>query len=644
MKTLILAGLAVCSAFAQTAAYPGSLTTDAQLGVPVNNISTSLTAQMTANGTSMTVADGTGIIANTILSIGRETVWVCGVSGNTVNLGKSSCPNVDGRGFNGTTAAIHPTNAAVKGYADSWYWKALAAEVKATQATLGPNLGNVGNNGVFVQSGTGALTRTAQNKSREFVSASDFVTTASSGTNNTATLQAAIDATPDGGALLLNAGSTYAVCSLNLTGKSITIYSFTASGTTIVRHSSCLNQISPIFRGTNSAAITLRDLYIDQLGNNAGSGFSNAASCIYFSTVGTVHIDHVFVNHCQADGFLIVGASDVTVTNSKVYQAWWNGFAISGDGTSSASPVVANRVVLNGNTADDVDYCLLVTVYVKDAVMNNNVCHKASIAAVQKVDHLTANGNVVDGAHTHGLVENADCMFFEGPTQFVIEGNVLSGCSNSGIYLNGSQLSDASAVTVQLPILDGLVANNQITDVGGACILLLGQSFDHSLTGQHIKSSGNQCVRATTGYAWGAAKYIESTNDSANEIQTNGAVCSEVQEFISDGFKVRNVSKLSPNSYFGIQINGTSTTNGDIRNSVILDENGYMRFGIKDDTLAASQPSNICHWNNSIRGGANPSQPYFPAPAVPTIGAWKAGCMIENFPSRPVTPSAGYRP
>lgn len=130
---------------AQTSPYPGALDTNSTLGVAANRVSTKLSVAMSASDTTIQVASATRIVANVILAIDAtstspEYVWVCSVSGNTLTLGKTACPNADGRGADGTTAAIHASGATVAAYPQAWNFNALASGLKATQNALGANL------------------------------------------------------------------------------------------------------------------------------------------------------------------------------------------------------------------------------------------------------------------------------------------------------------------------------------------------------------------------------------------------------------------------------------------------------------------------------------------------------------------------
>jgi hypothetical protein len=135
LKTLLLflCAAAVNQAGAQTAAYPAAVATDAQLTVARNRVQTTLALGMAATDTIVTLTSATGVVVNMPLSIDSEIVLVTAITPYiTVQ-----------RAFDSTAAASHAARAVVSAYLVAWPINALDAEVKAIEATLGPNLGNV---------------------------------------------------------------------------------------------------------------------------------------------------------------------------------------------------------------------------------------------------------------------------------------------------------------------------------------------------------------------------------------------------------------------------------------------------------------------------------------------------------------------
>jgi hypothetical protein len=91
-------------------------------------------------------------VANSVVSIDQEIMFVCAASGNTLTIGTTTvCPSTGGRGYDGTTAASHAlgpcsgTNLAgcVVGNVVAKHHNAMKDEIKAIEQALGPNLANV---------------------------------------------------------------------------------------------------------------------------------------------------------------------------------------------------------------------------------------------------------------------------------------------------------------------------------------------------------------------------------------------------------------------------------------------------------------------------------------------------------------------
>jgi hypothetical protein len=128
--------------FAQTAVFPGSVASDQNLMIGVNNVATTLAAAQGVADTSMTVANSLNFRANMLVSVGSggttpEIEVVCSVSGNVVQIGYlGSCPSGTGRGFDNTTPANHPKGAVVSALIDAWHHNALSKEVQAVEGYL----------------------------------------------------------------------------------------------------------------------------------------------------------------------------------------------------------------------------------------------------------------------------------------------------------------------------------------------------------------------------------------------------------------------------------------------------------------------------------------------------------------------------
>jgi hypothetical protein len=138
MKRILISFLLPCFLAAQTASFPGAVVTDAELLVGRDRADSTLTAQIDASTLTIPVASGTRFGANMLVTIDSEQIKICSVASNTL----TACSG--GRGFNGTTAATHASDASVRGQIGGYYHNALSEEMQAVQAALGAKFRNLG--------------------------------------------------------------------------------------------------------------------------------------------------------------------------------------------------------------------------------------------------------------------------------------------------------------------------------------------------------------------------------------------------------------------------------------------------------------------------------------------------------------------
>lgn len=141
MKTLLLC-LAFCGALlGQNAAkYPGAVASQSDLGIATNRAETTLLVGINSSATSLSVASASQFRAGMYVTIDNEFLAICGVGSNTLTVGKSSCPNVDGRGVdtaNGSSsAASHVAGRPVQARISAWHHNQVAAEIGAIEDVL----------------------------------------------------------------------------------------------------------------------------------------------------------------------------------------------------------------------------------------------------------------------------------------------------------------------------------------------------------------------------------------------------------------------------------------------------------------------------------------------------------------------------
>ena len=127
-------GVAPLSMGLPPASYPGAVATNAHLVVAVDRLQTRLAVPLAATDTVMQVESGAGIVASCLLTIDNEIVQALSGSGTSWTIG---------RGFDGTTPALHLASSVVSGFVDAWHHNTLVAEVQAIEQALGPNLSRI---------------------------------------------------------------------------------------------------------------------------------------------------------------------------------------------------------------------------------------------------------------------------------------------------------------------------------------------------------------------------------------------------------------------------------------------------------------------------------------------------------------------
>jgi len=129
-----------------TPVFPGAIATNAQLKVANNLVQTTLRVAVDGTNTILFVASTAGFAANMLVSIDKEIIAIDSV---TASPNPALVVASGGRGFDGTSAAAHAVGAKVSVLIDAWHHNVLAAEVRAIEQALGPNLTNVPQSGWY---------------------------------------------------------------------------------------------------------------------------------------------------------------------------------------------------------------------------------------------------------------------------------------------------------------------------------------------------------------------------------------------------------------------------------------------------------------------------------------------------------------
>lgn len=133
----LLGLLAAVAAWGQnTAKFPAAVPTYNDLGVVANRAATTLLTGVSASATSLPVASGTQFGAPGFVTIDNEVIAICAKAGNALTVGYKACPNIDGRGWDASSALSHLAGRPVQQRIVAWTPNQLAAEVIAIATKL----------------------------------------------------------------------------------------------------------------------------------------------------------------------------------------------------------------------------------------------------------------------------------------------------------------------------------------------------------------------------------------------------------------------------------------------------------------------------------------------------------------------------
>jgi len=187
--------------------------------------------------------------------------------------------------------------------------------------------------GGFIQAGTGAVQRTVESKLQDVVSVKDFGAVGDGVADDTAAIQAAINAVASkGGTVRLPAG-TYKVSSrINLASKLGLIGDKGAVINSTVVADCCL-------QANNATDITIQGLTIE--GNDAS--YSN----IYFNTCERIYVVNCRLTKAGAHGIYVLNSNFVIVDSCELSENYYYGVE---DKLGTRNKYSNNRCYLNGNT------------------------------------------------------------------------------------------------------------------------------------------------------------------------------------------------------------------------------------------------------------------------------------------------------
>jgi hypothetical protein len=470
---------------------------------------------------------------------------------------------------------------------------------------------------------TGEMTRAG------LVSVKDFRAVGDGVVNDTANIQAALNAALPGSAIYFPPGH-YAVCSLTAKGTNLMMYGSGMFSSMLVRHSSC-RQSHTNMVNVSTTSMIIRDLGFDMFTD--GSYFGN--SIIDIAGASSVDIGGSFFTHAQAVGIQVSHSDKVRIHDNYFRENWWFGISLASGGTT-ASPIFNHGFTVTGNLFENTPIGLGFSFFLSDIAVSGNVFVRSNLSLVQMPQaNAAVTGNNFDGSASYGcgascsMASHAPGIFLEGVSDFEIGSNSIHAPSGSGILCQGSNLTiPGGGRIMQLPCNRGSIHGNTVSGAANDQPILISAAATDGTPGSQIMVDGNQILNSHSCITVAGAKNVQETNNQCDTTALAGYYLSGVIKSVFRGNSARNVGS----KFNALEINGASQDLDIDGNSFICDAGPgqCMRFGVHDATLEEGGISQIRHCGNTIRGAAAAS--WSPLPAIPSTGSWNPGDCIENFP------------
>lgn len=308
----------------------------------------------------------------------------------------------------------------------------------------------------YLPAGIGATSTNVQAKLRETVSVKDFGAVGDGVTDDTAAIQAAIDAAPTGGSIVFPTG-TYSVASIITLKSDISLIGY---GAKLIRTGSNDHILSANF------VDNLKNVHIEGLSfdYDQSSGVSIISNFLVELVGGnTLIAENLSIINCNfyrspSAAFKIQNARYVNIQGCHFEECDDNGVYTLG----CDYVTVSNNTFLNNSGRS---IMLLVT---SNSVISNNVVRANQTAFYEAIgmqggNNVTISSNSIDGlsvANSRGIV----VMEYEAdatvePYNITVIGNVIKNCPNKGILIQNNQVGGDIAHEV-------VVANNSIYTCG----------------------------------------------------------------------------------------------------------------------------------------------------------------------------------
>jgi hypothetical protein len=457
----------------------------------------------------------------------------------------------------------------------------------------------------FIQSGTGAVARTVQDKMLEVeVSITDFGAVLDGSDISDALQKALTRLSTSGGKLKIPASAS--VLSLNA-AVSVTMSANTKL--TIECHSkiACNSVGSIAITGdvanpeSNSGLwVGTTELKILGLDLSASATSLGTVTGLYVTGMKKVMLFGIRCNGFSHDGFYVLQSKDVSVLNCSAEGNMYAGFQYG---------TIDGIVIQGGSYSNNGDPTAIPT-----STYGYGVACSAGSSYIYPsknilVSGITANGNLRKG------------IDFHNGTNVLVIGNTVIGYGSAGIYAVGENTGKiVSNVTIMGNYIDG--TGNTILQTAGVEIGTYGTSVsasgDFKVIGNTLVATGVASGRAIICTNAASGVQIESLNISGNTIRNGASSTTEViKVYTTAGLRIKRAMVAgntihSSSATYPIFIDGVidSVT---VDNNQITVDSGTVTMGIYvfEAGSIACQIS-----NNTMTGGATYTKPIIEDPSI----------------------------
>jgi parallel beta-helix repeat protein len=417
-------------------------------------------------------------------------------------------------------------------------------------ANLDGDSGNVNYN----QGGTGAQTRTVENKLQEFVSVKDFGAVGNGVADDTAAIQAAIDAvgSAGGGSVYVPVGTYKLTSSLTVTNDYVSIIGDGSSASILLGN----NPVNWIIKfNANADYMKLDGLWIK------GSAVDNTTTQYGVGyTSDTDDPENVIIQNCK-------------FSHSN------NGIVI---GTGRYWKITQNSFETLVGIISGTGYGILAAANNSNNVFSEN----------------TFKGTLT--SHLRHAIYNSVGSRFN-----VVSNNVIKDCNEGAITFN--------ATSAQAGVL-GVIASNNIIEGGGvaatndsAAINLNGNIQDCIVSGNIIRDRSNAGIIATDAGEGGLCTNNTIKNNSVIDVAYNGLILMGTKNCtLSDNY-VHNASNGNSGTYAAISVTSSGTFGTEVNDGSMVVANtvtGTNHRAAFQINAAAPISTNLYVANNVFRAGA----------------------------------------